>query len=84
MIVKKTLLPVGIFAAVGLCVGMLATNVVMVLVIGLPFKWLWNAVMPSILSAPNITYAQSAYLLGLILLVRVVVKGVKLKFDFHT
>jgi hypothetical protein len=61
----------------------LTINVVLVLVIGLPFKWLWNTALPALLSVPPITYTQASGLLGLILLVRVILRGVKLKLDFH-
>lgn len=40
MIVKKSLLPVGVVAAAGLSVGVLVANVVLVFAVALPFKWL--------------------------------------------
>jgi len=70
-------------AAIGLCAGMLAANVASVLVIGLPFKWLWNAALPALFSAPHITYTQASALLGLVVLLRIIIKGVKLKLDFY-
>lgn len=83
MIVKKPLVPVGMIAAVGLWTGMLALKVALVLVIGLPFKWRWSAALPSLISVRYITYAQGVGVLGLILLARAIVRGMKLKLAFN-
>ena len=82
MNIKQPLIPKGVIVTIGLFAGMLAINVGMVLVIGVLFKWLWNTALPPLFSAPCITYGQASSLLGLILLVRVVIRGVKLKLNF--
>lgn len=83
MIVKKSVLPAGVIAAAGLWVGILVANVALVLAVALPHKWLWNAALPALFSATHITYTQSSALLGVILLTRVIIRGVKLKLDFR-
>ncbi len=83
MNIKQPLIPRGVIATIGLFASMLAINVAMVLVIGVLFKWLWNTALPPLISVPRITYGQASALLGLILLVRVVIQGVKLKLNFR-
>lgn len=79
MNIKRPLVPRSVIAPAGLLVA----NVAMVLVIGLPFKWLWNTALPPLFSTPRITYGQASALLGLILLVRVIIKGVKFELGFR-
>jgi len=83
MISTTTAAIAAVSSVFGLWAAALASNVALVLAVALPFKWLWNASLPALFSATHITYAQSSALLGVILLARVIVRGVKLKLDFR-
>lgn len=80
MIVSKTTFLASLFSMLGFGCGLLAANAGLVLVLALLFKWLWNAALPSLVNVPRISYVQASELLGLALVMRIVLRGVKLKF----
>jgi len=60
-------------------VAAVAANVAAILVLALPVKWLWNALLPRTLSVLHADYSQSVAFLGLLMIIRVAVKGVSVK-----
>jgi len=83
MTVRKTLVHTDVVATAGFCAGMFATEVALVLVIGLPSKRRWNPAVPTLFSAHHFICIQASALLGLALVARMIVLCVKRKLDFH-
>jgi hypothetical protein len=54
-----------------------------ILVLSIPFRWLWNALLPDIISVPRLSYAKTVGLLCLLTLLRWALSGVKLKANFR-
>jgi len=82
MISKKMTALAVATSMLGLWFTMLASNAALVLGLGLPFKWLWNTLLPTLFTAPKISYLQAAGLLGLVALLRNIILGVKVGADF--
>ena len=72
-----------IIAALGLYVASVVLNLAMVFVLALPFWWLWNAVLPSLVSALGIGYWPAVGVLGLIAVLRWVISGARLAVNFR-
>jgi hypothetical protein len=61
--------------ALGLFALSLTLHVAGVLLLALPFKWLWNASLTPVFLISRLTYLQSVGLIGLVAIVRLVVVG---------
>ena len=83
MMVRKTVVHTDVITTAGLCAGMFASKVALVLVTGLPIKWYGNPAVPTFFSAQHFIYIQASASLGLVLLARMIVLCVKRKLDFH-
>ncbi len=56
-------------------VGVIGASAAIVLIVALPFKWLWNAVLPGLFSFPSLGYWQAVGMLALATLGRMAVTG---------
>jgi hypothetical protein len=56
-----------------------AVDMASIFLLALPFKWLSNALLPRTISAFHVDYFQSVAFLGLLMIIRVAVKGVSIK-----
>lgn len=83
MISKKTSAIAAVSSMLGLWTTMLVCNGALVLGLGFPFKWIWNALLPALFASPQISYLQAAGLLGLVALLRNIILGVKVRADFR-
>lgn len=60
--------------------GSLLVTIVLSLVVALPVFLLWNWLLPTISTLPEITYLQAA---GLVLLVHLMLRGAKSRIKFE-
>jgi hypothetical protein len=67
-----------LIAALVLFFASFALNMAMPLLLGLPFKWMWNLTLTPVFGVQRLDYFHSLAFLWLITVVRVAVAGVKL------